>query len=119
MSYLQPCEWEAGMAYRYLRADKVFIEDQYHPEFQRNKSNPDITVHSWDLSVSYGVTKRFSVSLDLPFTYGEATVITNRLHMVAGGLGDLRLVGNLWVLDPPKHPDGNVALGLGAKSAHG
>jgi hypothetical protein len=117
LSFLHPGQWEAGIAYRYLHADKVYIENKYVD--LGKDSNPDITVHSLDLTVTYQVTKRFSLSMDLPFTYGEVTVITNHFHMTAGGPGDLRLVGNTWLLDPLKYPDGNVALGLGLKAPTG
>jgi hypothetical protein len=119
LTYLQPKQWEVGLSYRYLHANKFYIGDEYHSELERTKTNPDITVHSWDISVNYGVTKRLSLNLDLPFSYGVADVVTNRLHMEAGGLGDIRLVGNAWLLDPPKHVDGNVALGLGFKAPSG
>jgi hypothetical protein len=39
--------------------------------------------------------------------------------MGSGGLGDLRLMGNYWLLDPETHDHGNVALGAGLKAPTG
>jgi hypothetical protein len=37
----------------------------------------------------------------------------------AGGIGDLGVVGTVWLSDPRIHPDGNVAVGAGVKLATG
>ena len=66
ISYLEPHHWETTLSYRYLNAQKVFIGTEYRPEFEANQSNPDITVHSFDLAATYALTKRFSLSLTLP-----------------------------------------------------
>src|SRR5438309_444254 len=39
----------------------------------------------------------------------------HRHTMHAGGLGDMRILTDLWLLAPHKHMDGNIALGLGVK----
>lgn len=119
ISYLEPRRWEAGVGYRYLHADQVFIGSEYRPEFEEAKTNPDITVHSIDLNVTFQATPRFSLTLEVPFSYGEVTVISNRIHMAAGGLGDLRLIGNTWLLDPVRHATGNISLGIGVKAPTG
>ncbi|MBI2948668.1 MAG: hypothetical protein HYY23_13575 [Verrucomicrobia bacterium] len=119
ISYLEPHHWETTLSYRYLHAQKVFIGSQYRPEYEAGNANPDITVHSVDLAATYAVSKRFSLSLTLPFVYGDVTVISNRLHNTVAGIGDLRLVGNIWLLDPSKHSNGNISFGLGMKAPTG
>jgi len=39
--------------------------------------------------------------------------------MHAGGLGDIRIVTDLWLLDPHTHMEGNIALGIGLKAPTG
>ncbi len=42
------------------------------------------------------------------------------LHtMHASGVGDLRVVGNTWLLDPETHRDGNVSFGIGVNAPIG
>ncbi len=78
----------------------------------------------FDVTATYGVSKRLSLTLDLPFQYGSRTnafehdgvhVHTQR----AAGIGDLRLTANVLVLDPARHPDQNISLGLGVKAPTG
>ena len=118
-TYLMANQWAAGIDYRYLHADEVFQGDHYRPEFEQGKTNADITVHSWDLFVSYAPIQRLDLTLVLPFVYGSADVVSNRFHQTAGGLGDLRFTADLWVLKPVDHPDGNISVGLGFKAPTG
>ena len=119
--YLQPCEWVATVAYRYFHSFRVFNasgEDVTQP------NGNDTYAHLFDVTATYGVSKRLSLTLDLPIQYASRTnafehdgvhVHTQR----AAGIGDLRLAANFLVLDPARHPDQNISLGLGVKAPTG
>jgi len=85
----------------------------------------DTHVYGFLLALTYQVTDRFSISLDEPFQYATrdtfyehtADFVTyHGIHrMEAKGPGDLRLIGNFWLLDPKTHYQGNIGVGLGVK----
>ena len=78
----------------------------------------DINIHSLDLTATYGVTDRLSLSLTLPFSTGTQNRFYSdgQPHEVsAAGLGDINVSAWTWMLDPPTHWNGNVAFGLGIK----
>jgi hypothetical protein len=119
---LKKHQWQVDFAYRHLGADKWFVGTQIkesaapfgHPLF--------LNINSVDVSVDYGVTDRLSLTLTLPFSYGTHSrfYADGKRHKVsAGGLGDISLVGNLWLWNPARHPHGNLALGLGTKTPSG
>jgi hypothetical protein len=116
VTYLNPGQWEAGVSYRYLHSEDVFIGTQEQPQLHdvggRN------TIHSIDVSATYEISSRFSANLTVPFMHDDFS-LPNDDHVrhsgSSGGLGDLRLVGNAWLLNPPEHPFGNVSLGVGVK----
>ena len=123
-SYLEKGQWQAQLAYRWLRSDRHFNGDREMKERQEEGTEVINDVHTFDLTGTYAVNKRLSVSLTLPFVSARRSSLyehdrVNRHTMEAGGLGDLRLVGNYWLLDPETHSDGNVALGLGFKAPTG
>ena len=81
-----------------------------------------------DLGITYSVTDRLSVSVNLPFSYNDRSSMyehygnavlgnpgRNRFETKSSGIGDARLTANYWILDPLKHPKANVMLGLGVK----
>jgi hypothetical protein len=77
----------------------------------------------FDLSATYAFTPRFSLTLGIPFqlaersqTYTDPTTRTPVRYSTHGnGLGDMRLLGSWWLLDPAKNTKQNISLGLGMK----
>jgi hypothetical protein len=123
-SYLDQGGWQAQLAYRWLHSDRHFLRGDEQEQRQANGSEVINDVHTFDVTGTYGVTKRLSVSLTLPFVSATRSSLyehdrTNRYTMASGGLGDLRLVGNYWLLNPETHDQGNIALGLGLKAPTG
>src|SRR5688572_1099254 len=113
-------DWQAQLAYRWLYSDRHFVNGDEQPERQEEGSEVINDVHTFDLTATYAFSKRFSLSLTLPFVSAQRSSLyehdrTNRHTMSAGGLGDVRLVGTTWLLPPDKFKKGNVALGLGVK----
>src|SRR5438093_775069 len=67
--YLQPNEWDAFVSYRYLHSETSFVHGQERPDL--NAKLPWTTVHSIDVGATYGITKRFSATLTIPFLATE------------------------------------------------
>lgn len=120
--YLAAKQWQIGLAYRSLAADRWYVgkdvrEDEApfgHPLF--------LNIYSADVTIAYGVTERFSGSLTIPFSYGTHSryYADGARHKVsAGGLGDISLSGNYWLLDPYTHAEGNIQVSLGVKTPSG
>jgi hypothetical protein len=120
--FLQAGEWEMGAAYRRLTADDWFVRDEIHPELSPNGGPVQFNINTLDLSLAYGVTERLSLRLTVPLSTGTQSRIYPdevRRENSATGLGDINLVGSMWLLQPATHPGGNVALGLGVKAPTG
>ena len=66
--------------------------------------------------MTYGITERWSVGLDIPYIDAERESLFEhtdgqRHSMYSSGLGDIRLVTDYWLFDTHKHMNGNIALG--------
>lgn len=112
------------VAYRYFHAFRDFHGSDNIPFPSPKEIYANNYVNTWDVSVMYAATKRLSVSLALPIGYGTRTTYlehdgVSRHTMRNGGVGDLRLMGYLWLLDPDTHPEQNIQLGLGVKAPTG
>lgn len=119
-SYLEKGGWQASLAYRWLHSDRHFIDDSEQPERQENGSEVINDVHTFDVTLTYAITKRVSTAVTIPFIHQNRSSLyehdrTNRHSMNGSGLGDVRLMGYCWLFSPDKHTEGNVALGLGVK----
>ena len=114
----------ATMAYRYFHAFRDFRGSDNIPFPSPKEIYANNHVNTWDVSVMYALTRRLSLTLGLPIGYGTRNTYyehdgISRHTMRAGGVGDLRLMGHFWLLDPDAHPDQNISLGLGVKAPTG
>lgn len=121
-SFVGAGEWQVGLAYRHLGADKWFVGTELYEQYAPFGQPLYLDISSLDVSIAYGITDRVSLTLAIPFSYGTHSrfYIDNARHKVkASGLGDISLAGNAWLLEPLSHPNGNVALGVGIKTPSG
>ncbi len=114
-------DWQASVAFRWFESKRDFVGDEEVPSRYGMMVND---VYAFDVLATYGINSRWSVTLDLPFTAASRTTAyehdgINRHTMRAGGLGDLRLTTDYWLLDPHQHMNGNIALGLGFSAPTG
>ena len=117
-------DWQMSLAYRYFHSDRHFIGDVEQPQRQEQGTQVDNWSNFIDLTVAYNFSKRFSVNLTLPFVSHERSSLyehdrTNRHSTYSGGLGDLRLGAQYWMLNPETHHKWNFALGAGVKAPTG
>jgi len=120
--YLPQGELLANVSFRYLHSFREFHgSEEVSPV--PNFLFAETWVYGFDLSLVYQATPRFSFTLEIPVQDGirksfyehDLTKLTHAYNMRAGGVGDLRLVGNVWVFEPDRHPEGNISIGLGIK----
>jgi hypothetical protein len=109
---LKAHQWQIDFTYRY----------QTKPSAAPFGQPVHIHINSMEVSVDYGVTDRFNLTLDVPFQYGTQSryyADLNRHEVSAGGLGDIGFSGTMWLLSPKKHPNSNISLSLGVKTPSG
>jgi len=111
-----------GVAFRHLGADQWFVGTDVRESAAPFGQPLFLNIDSLDVNVSYGVSDRISVTLTVPFSRGTHSRFYAdgvRHKVSAAGLGDVSLVGNVWLRNPAKHPNGNVALGVGLRRRAG
>ena len=116
---LRAGEWQVAVDYRYLHADRFFVGSQQTTPPKQFFGQPlIINVHTANLNVTYAASDRISVRLTVPVSYGSQSRFyadTARHIARAGGIGDVGLVGTVWLLNPRTHTKGNLAIGAGIK----
>ncbi|MFM1767507.1 MAG: hypothetical protein RJA22_36 [Verrucomicrobiota bacterium] len=115
--------FQASVGYRWLHSDRHFRGDE-EEEYRQEEGSEVINDSQFiDLTLTYAFNPQFSASLIVPFSINDrsqvvrsndaARTILDRFHTQSSGLGDLRLMGNGWILDPAKPRKGNLLIGLG------
>ena len=115
-------EWQISASFRRLYADQWFVGRNIDEASAPFGKPLYLDIRSLDRSLTYGFSRRTSIILTAPFSYGTHSrfYADNKRHKLSGrGLGDINLVASAWVFDPNMHLDGNVALGIGVKAPTG
>jgi len=121
-SYQKAHQWRLTLGYRRLYTNEWYVGTEIRNDSAPGGRSPIVSIHSLVAEVSYAVTDRLSLHLALPVSTGSGSRVypdSVSHKQSATGIGDLSLLGNLWVLDPLSHPEGNIAFGLGVKAPTG
>lgn len=121
-SFLRPHEWQVGVGARRVATHRFFVGTKETESAAPGGQPLRLGLNSLDLSLAYGLSDRSSVTLAVPFSYSTASNVHPdglRHTSSAGGLGDISVFANYWILAPTAHPFSNVQVGLGAKAPTG
>ena len=125
-NYLPPHQYDLSFNYRGFTADEHY--NGTARQYQRQKLGNFVINRQniFDATGTLGVTKQLSVLIDIPYIHSGWSIPLPvgsiggaspgpRAQQNAQGLGDISLGLKYWVLNTDKHPNGNVALGIGVK----
>src|SRR5688572_29766254 len=121
--------WQASANYRYFKSHRHFRGDVEQKEREEDDTEVININHSVDVGILYGVSSRVSVSVNVPLIWYDRSSLyehygnspaTNPDHLrfstSAQGIGDIRLTGYYYLVNPAKDSlKGNILAGLGVK----
>ncbi len=116
--YISPGSWQVSLSYRNLHSDRRFRGSQEvpHPHVAIND------IHILDLSISYALTARYSLDLNVPIvamnrsqSVRAGQTFGSRFSTQAAGFGDVSVIARGWLFDPARNQGQNISLGIGIK----
>ncbi|GAB3737904.1 hypothetical protein [Spirosoma lituiforme] len=120
--------WQVSAGYRFFRSYKHFVGDEEQKQRVEQGTNVINISHAIDLGLTYMVNQRLSFSVNLPIQYNDRSSLyehygnalaqnpqQKRFDTKSQGIGDLRISGNYWLINPAKLPKANLSVGLGVK----
>jgi len=119
-SWLSPRRWQVSVDYRYLHSHRHFVGTEEQKQRATGRSEVNNIIHLFNVAATYDVNPRFSVSVTVPLffanRYSERTPgqVTS-----ANGIGDITVVGRMWLLRPPVESRQNISFGIGVKFPSG
>lgn len=125
-NYLPPGQYDLAFSYRGFTANRHYNgtveQTQRHAigNFVINRQN------IFNLTGTLGVTKKLSAYVDVPYIHSGWSIPLPigaaggpapgpRAQQNSSGLGDISVGLKYWALDTDRHPNENVALGIGVK----
>lgn len=120
-SSLRNGSWLFNSNSRYYKSFRHFVGKQ--EQFQRTalQNNVINKVVTQDFGFTRIFNDRWSLALDIPYADNSRSQVAGgtRFSTHTFGLGDIRVTGYYWLLNPAKVHSGNIQVGLGAKFSTG
>jgi hypothetical protein len=120
--FLPKGHWQVDLGFRYQRSDRHFIGIVEQGQRLTEQSEVINWIYLADLSATYALSNRTTVSLSLPFLFADRSqpirvngVVASRYTTTTRNVGDMTLTARRWMFDPEAHPSQNVSLGIGVK----
>lgn len=115
-------QWRLTLAYRRLHSNEFFVGTSENSALAPGGESPVFDIHTVVASMAYSLSDRIRLHLSLPFSTASITrKWADSVHhqQRATGIGDVSAMGELWLLNPKSHRNGNVAVALGVKAPTG
>jgi hypothetical protein len=115
-SYLGPGSWQVSVSYRHQLSHRHFVGTE--EQKQRDEENSEVVnnINLFDLAVTYAINQRYSVTLSVPLFFAERySQRAPDQRTQANGIGDISIVGRMWLIRPPAENKQNISIGLGIK----
>jgi hypothetical protein len=110
-----PGKWTVSFGYRWQDSFRHFVGDVEQPQRVLQNTQQENKIHLFDVSLSYRMSRRWSVNLSAPFM--NADRINHRTSGVthSAGLGDMTFGAKFWVWRPPTESHQNIQIGFSLK----
>lgn len=117
--------WQFNTSYRYFKSFRHFVgKEEQHERMENNTE-----VINWQHTLNLGLVRQFdsrwSLALDLPVITNKRSSLyehggnnagpSARHNTNSSGVGDLRITGYRWLLNPMRSMKGNIQAGVGLK----
>lgn len=117
--------WQINTAYRYFKSFRHFVGKEEQHERMEQHTEVINWQHTFNITAIRQFNNRWSLGIDLPLISNKRSSLYEhggnsegqaaRHNTSASGIGDIRITGYRWLLDPAKSMKGNIQVGLGVK----
>ena len=115
-SWLSPRRWQLSVDYRYLHSHRHFVGTEEQIQRATNRTEVNNITHLFNIAATYEVNSRFNVSVTVPLFFAQRYGQSSRNQATyANGIGDMSVVGRVWLLRPPAESRQNISFGFGVK----
>jgi hypothetical protein len=110
-----PGRWTVGFGYRWQDSFRHFVGDVEQPQRVAQDTQQENKIHLFDVSLSYRVSRRWTLSLSAPVM--DADRINHRTRGIteSTGPGDMSVGARFWVWRPPSESRQNIQIGFSLK----
>jgi Putative MetA-pathway of phenol degradation len=113
--FLDKGRWQISVGFRKQRSHRHFVGTEEQPHRAEQGTEVVNNVYLYDVAITYAVNRRFNITAAIPFQRATRRGGSSPQIFHSTGIGDISVMGRMWLLKSPNENGHNISIGVGVK----
>ena len=113
--FLDSGRWQISFGLRKQRSHRHFIGTEEQTQRAIDGTEVVNNIYLFDVALTYAVSRRFNLTVAAPLQHATRQRGSSTQIFHSSGIGDISVMGRLWLLKPPSESGQNISFGVGLK----
>jgi len=113
--FLDKGRWQLSIGLRKQRSHRHFVGTTEQKQRAEQGTEVVNNIYLYDAALTYAVNKRFNLTVAVPFQRATRRRGTSNQIFHSVGIGDISVMGRMWLFTPPTDSGQNISFGIGIK----
>ena len=107
--------WQVSLGLRKQLSHRHFVGTEEQKQRAAQGTEVVNNIYLYDVAITYAVNRRFNLTVSAPFQHATRVRGTSTQVFHSSGIGDISVMGRVWLLKPPSESGQNISFGIGLK----
>jgi hypothetical protein len=107
--------WQLSVGFRKQRSHRHFVGTEEQKQRAEQGTEVVNNIYLSDVAITYNVNRRFNLTAAMPILIATRRRGTSPQIFSSEGIGDIVLIGRMWLFKQPTESPQNVSFGVGVK----
>ena len=113
--FLDKGRWQISIGLRKQRSHRHFVGTTEQKQRAEQGTEVVNNIYLYDAALTYAINKRFNLTVAVPFQRATRRRGTSSQIFHSVGIGDISVMGRMWLFTPPTDSGQNISFGIGVK----
>lgn len=113
--FLDKGRWQLSIGLRKQRSHRHFVGTTEQKQRAEQGTEVVNNIYLYDAALTYAVNKRLNLTVAVPFQRATRRRGTSNQIFHSVGIGDISVMGRMWLFTPPTDSGQNISFGIGIK----
>lgn len=113
--FLDKGRWQLSIGFRKQRSHRHFVGTEEQKQRAVQGTEVVNNVFLWDVALTYNINRRFNLTAAVPIMRATRRRGTAPQIFHSFGVGDISLMGRMWLFKQPSESPRNISFGIGVK----
>lgn len=113
--FLDRGRWELSIGLRKQLSHRHFVGTKEQTQRAAQGTEVVNNIYLYDVALTYAVNRRFNLTVAMPIQKATRRRGTSPQIFHSMGIGDITVMGRMWLLKPPSESGQNISFGIGLK----